>query len=177
MGTNRGRAVFGVATIGLAIAVLATGCAQPTEDVDPELEAVAGEIGLEGKPGAGEATSGPSMTCTQATGGCVPVGYRAATCVLSNFKPNSYVRVCVKAVCPAFYGFSSGNGESCFTTERVAFDGTSYAFFALAPDATYSFTAYSGTKLTTAFAKASTTLLSSVGETTQCGGTPSSSCF
>jgi hypothetical protein len=176
MDSIRGRVLCG-GTIALAISLAVAGCAEPTEDADVDPAAFASELALEAKPGIGEPTPGASMTCAQATGGCVPVGYRAAYCTLSNLKPNSYVRVCVKAVCPAFYGFSSGYGESCYTTERVAADGTSYAFFTLAPDATYSFTTYSGTKLTTAVASASTTVSSSVGEATQCGGTPAASCF
>lgn len=167
--------VFGMGMMGLTAALAATGCAATPDDVDPSLSDVAVELVPEGKPGSRGAisTTGPKMTCVQATGGCVPMGYRGANCTLSGLKPNSNVITCVKARCPAVYGYDNGKGESCFTTQNVAQDGTAYAFFAVAPGATYSFTTYTTSKGGAPLASASASVIATIGEGTQCGGTPS----
>ena len=183
MRTIGGNAVIGAGMIALAVS-LATGCAEP-EEVDPVLADVAEGVGPEGKPGAGAGPSSASttmtMTCTQETAGCVPTGYRIAKCKLSNLKPSSYVVACVKAECPAVYDVTQPKGQSCDSPQQVAADGTAYAFFPLLPDATYDFTAYSGSKnggaSSTVLGSTSAPMLSSIGEATQCGGQGTNNCW
>jgi hypothetical protein len=113
------------------------------------------------------------MTCTQATGGCAPIGFRNVNCALSNLKANTYVVVCVKGACPSVYGNANANGEVCYAEQKVATDGTARAFFSVRPDATYSFTTYSGgPKAGTVMASTTASVSSSVGVDTQCGGQP-----
>jgi hypothetical protein len=123
----------------------------------------------------GKTTRAPShtMTCAQATGGCAPIGFRNVNCALSNLKANTYVVVCVKGGCPAVYGNANAKGEVGYPEQKVATDGTARAFFSVRPDATYSFTTYSGApKPGTVMASASASVSSSIGVDTQCGGEP-----
>lgn len=163
------KTLFGM---GMGMLGMVAACSVPeAEAVDTNVE-LASDVVPEGKtPGA---SASVTMTCTQGTGGCVPRGYRAANCTISNLKPNTYVVPCVDAACPTLYG------ASCFAPQKVATDGTAHAFFALAPDATYSFNTYSGTKSgasNTVIASTSLTLVSGIGEATQCGGEPSPTCL
>lgn len=149
-------------------------CAQTADD-PTDSDAVSVAVADDDLDPQGKVSRTPSatMTCTQATGGCAPVGYRNASCAMSNLKPNSYVVVCVKGSCPSVYGIGNANGETCFPEQKVALDGTARAFFSVLPDATYSFTVRSGGSKPGGFlASASAVMSSAVGESTQCGGEP-----
>jgi hypothetical protein len=168
---------IGGALLGLGLLAV-TACTQSAEpdELAPTLLETTDDLDPQGKA---PRTSAVTMTCVQATGGCTPVGYRNANCAMANLKPNTYVVTCVKAKCPAVYGFDNGRGESCFTPQKVALDGTAIGFFALLPDASYSITTYTSKNGAPGevLASSSVSLASSVGEDTQCGGVPSGSCL
>jgi hypothetical protein len=167
------KTIGGSALLGAGMMVLAA-CTHAEESTDLDPDAVAVEVAESVDP-QGKAPRAPdvTMTCAQATGGCAPVGYRNANCAVSNLKANSYVVICVKGTCPSVYGMGNANGETCFPEQKVALDGTARAFFAVKPDATYSFTTRSGgAKAGEFMATSSASISSSVGEDTQCGGQP-----
>ena len=169
--------IGGGALLGLGILTLVA-CTQTTEadECDHAPVDVSDELELHGKA---PRAPGITMSCAQATTGCGPIGYRLANCAMGNLKANSYVVTCVKAKCPAVYGYDNGRGESCFPPQKVALDGTAIGFFALLPDATYAVTTYTSKNGAPGevLATSSVTLQSSVGEETQCGGVPSGSCL
>lgn len=176
MRSMRGKTVFGGGMIAIAVAMSITGCAARAEEADVVPVDITDELTPTGKP---VKSPGPTMNCVQATTGCTPVGYRTAYCEMANLKPNSYVLTCVKAKCPAVYGYDNGRGESCFPAQKVALDGTAVAFLPLQPDATYSMTTYTSKNGVPDEVLASTnvSIASSVGQDTQCGGVPSGSCL
>lgn len=166
------RRIGGSGLVGAGLVMLAA-CAPGEDPADLESDAVALEI-ADGLDPQGKTARAPvTMTCVQPTVGCAPTGYRHATCSLGGLKPNTYVVTCVKGACPAVYGMSNGNGETCFPEQKVSLEGTVRAFFAVRPDATYSFvTRSAGPKAGVVLASATATISSSIGEDTQCGGEP-----
>lgn len=159
-----------VAVLGLGIMALAA-CAQTAEPEDAASVELDETLDPQGK--APPRAPGDTMTCKQSAGGCAPIGYRNVDCVLSNLKANTYVVVCVKGGCPSVYGNVNANGEVCYPEQKVATDGTARAFFPVRPDATYSFTTYSGApKAGTTLASTTASVSSSIGVDTQCGGQP-----
>ena len=158
--------VLGLATTAMTL-MACTQSPEPEETAPLELD--------ETLDPQGKTTRSPTdaMTCKQSTGGCAPVGYRNVDCTLANLKANTYIVVCVKGGCPNVYGNVNAKGEVCYPEQKVATDGTARAFFSVRPDATYSFTTYSGApKPGTTMASATASVSSSLGVDTQCGGQP-----
>ena len=158
------------------LVVAVVGCASQTGD-PPEVVDDGLDLAARAEP--------PALTCEQPTGGCVPTGYRHAVCTATGVKNWRTLRICVQAVCPDAYGYPSPLGETCHTGNvRVVRDGdtggfTAVGFIAVLPDATYNFVARHATKDGShgpVVASTSLTVLSSIGENTQCGGDPQG-CF
>ena len=164
MSTIKG-VVLGLGTMAL---MACTQTVEPEEAAPMELDET---LDPQGKKS--DRTPADTMTCTQSTGGCAPVGYRNVDCALANLKANTNVVVCVKGGCPSVYGNVNANGEVCYPAQKVSVDGTARVFFSVRPDQAYSFTTYSGApKPGMVLATANASVSSSVGLDTQCGGQP-----